>query len=80
MTTRHSATRVVDPADRDCSDTISVTTRIACDAHTRGDLSSEDLIALLEKLIDARALENGYASRFGLPSEQGKPRPKGSRP
>lgn len=49
-------------------DSIDVAARIACDAHRRGDIEQRDLVDLLEQLIDARAIENGYAERFGLPS------------
>ena len=54
-------------------DTIDTAARIACEAHSRGELSNDALVSTLEKLIDLRALENGYAERYGLPSEQGAP-------
>jgi hypothetical protein len=53
-------------------DTIDVAAKIACDAHGRGELGKADLVKILEELIDARAVENGYAERYGLPSQQGK--------
>lgn len=52
-------------------DSIDTAARIACEAHNRGDIDRTSLIDILEQLIDARACTNGYAERFGLPSEQG---------
>lgn len=51
-------------------DTISIAAGVTCDAHTRGDLSQDALIDILERLIDARARSNGYAEQYGLPSQQ----------
>lgn len=53
-------------------DTVDVAARIAFDAHDRGDLDRDALVDILEQLIDARACTNGYAERYGLPSQQGR--------
>lgn len=52
-------------------DAISLAADLACSMHSAGQLDDITLMKLLEKLIDARAMENGYAERYGLPSEQG---------
>ena len=49
-------------------DSIDTAARIAYAAHDRGDIDRDSLVDILGRLIDARAVENGYAERFGLPS------------
>jgi hypothetical protein len=51
-------------------DSIDETARIAVDAHERGDIDLDTLTSVLSDLIDARALQNGYADKHGLPSQQ----------
>ncbi len=40
-----------------------------------GDLSDDGLISILEQLINATAMDNGYADEYGLPF----PRTRGKR-
>lgn len=44
--------------------------------HEAGRLTRENLLRVLSACVDAVALENGYASTYGLPSSQRRSRAK----
>lgn len=48
-------------------DSITIVAQLACRQHDAGRVSDEELFLILEKLINARALENGYADQYGMP-------------
>ena len=56
-------------------DIISIAAKIATDAHADGKLSDDELIRELEICINARAAENGYADKFGVPFPRRRSRP-----
>jgi hypothetical protein len=49
------------------SETTEAVVEVAFRQHADGRLSREELISLLAQAINATALENGYAERYGLP-------------
>ena len=77
MTRRSTAARV-EANDRSLAD-------IAFDLHERGAVSRDALVDFLGGLVNAAAIENGYASEHGLPfnthrARQSERRRKGRRP
>ncbi len=40
---------------------------IAFSLHTRGHLSREELVRVLQQCVNGTALDNGYADMYGLP-------------
>jgi hypothetical protein len=49
------------------ADSIDLVAEVAFKQHEKGNLSREDLILTLKQCVNARALENGHAERYGLP-------------
>lgn len=49
------------------SETTKAIIEVAFRQHEDGRLSREELLRILEQVINATALENGYAERYGLP-------------
>jgi len=48
----------------------------AFNLHKKGLITRKELVHILEVCIDAAAVENGYAAKYGLPSEQKRGTPK----
>lgn len=48
-------------------DSIDIAARVAGKAHERGDLTDEQLLDALARLVNARAAQNGYAEKYGFP-------------
>lgn len=46
---------------------VLTTLNAASTAHDRGELSDEDMILVMRAGINATAVINGYADRYGLP-------------
>lgn len=54
------------------SDLVTLMIEIAHRAYEAGEMSREEFIGVLERAINARAVENGYAERFGMPFPEAK--------
>lgn len=52
-----------DPND----DVIVLMVKIAWKHYEAGELTKDGLMVILKKCINARAVENGYAEKFGMP-------------
>jgi hypothetical protein len=48
-------------------DTVLLMAKIAFKNFKEGHLSKAELMKVLQRCINIRALENGYADRFGMP-------------
>ena len=48
-------------------DLVLLMAKIAFKEYQANRLSKDDLLYILKKCVNVRALENGYAERFGLP-------------
>jgi len=48
-------------------DVVALMVKIAWKAHERGDLSHAQLCDVLKDAVNMRALENGYADKYGMP-------------
>jgi len=48
-------------------DPLALIVKYAFDAHQRGSITRAQLVECVENCVNARSLENGYASEHGLP-------------
>jgi len=51
----------------DTDDVVLVMAKLAFKNHQDGHLTRDQLLYILKKCVNARALENGYTERHGLP-------------
>jgi hypothetical protein len=48
-------------------DTVLLMAKIAFKNYEEGHLSKEELLKVLKRCVNCRAVENGYVERFGMP-------------
>ena len=49
------------------TDVIVLTAEIAFELYKEGHITKTDLTRVIQKCINARAIENGYVEKFGMP-------------
>lgn len=49
------------------SDVVLDVVRIAFERYERGEITHDRLVELLQKCVNLRAAQNGYAERYGMP-------------
>ncbi len=48
-------------------DTVCLMAHIAFEQHKAGQITKDELMEVVQRCINLRAQENGYAEKFGLP-------------